>query len=149
MWEFIKSVGKFIKWTISSFSTLARLFNVGAEVVNLRSAMLLNTINIKNKHPLETLTEHEDLSKLARDTAIYVSGIRQLNPTYPVEVLTKQHDALIQFIDNLDRYPLKDDYTLDVYMLIKNIGEDENVRRKKIVEDAIARHKAIEEPRDE
>lgn len=121
MWEFIKNVGKFIKWSISALAHLAELFSVGAEVLNLRSVMLLNSVNIKNKQPLNTLKEHKDLSKLTRDTAIYTYGIRQLDTSFSVDALTRQHDALVNFIDNLDKHPPQDDYTYEVQQILSGV----------------------------
>jgi len=114
MWEFIKSVWSLFKSLLGVTKELAEFAHSGADFLHLQTVMGNNSTKIKDKQPLNTLPECKDFSKLSREKAVYVYGIRQLNTLHSVETLLNQHDALIKFVDNLHKSPLKDNYTSEV-----------------------------------
>lgn len=132
MVQIIKSLWKLFKTLIGVFKETAEILHTGAEFTHLQTAMFNNTTNIKNKQPLNIFPEYKDLSKVSKEMAIYVYGIRQLNPKMTVEMLLKQHAALTQFVDNIDKYPLKDDYTFDIDKLLKDALIIDNTANQKI-----------------
>ena len=118
MWEFIKGFWRLLGLTFGALKQTTILIGSGTSFVVLQMTMQNNETNIKNKQPLDTLSWCKDLSKLDRDTATYAYGVRLLKTHHPIEVLLKQHKVLTDFINNLDKYPLKDDYTYDVQKLL-------------------------------
>lgn len=124
MWEFIKGCLNFILLVLLGLKNIVELFVVAAESIHLSSLMNLNSVNITNGKPLETRKELKDLATVDKKTATYLYGVRLLQEQQespsplPSDTLLKQHQALEKFIHSLDKLPLQNDYSIEVWRLI-------------------------------